>query len=235
MTLASAIITSAYRESNLIAIVSTPSTAEVTEGLALLNSLILSVLGNEVGKELHDIAIGGAYDQSQFVSSWIPENVRLALNLAAARSVSAHPRPYEGQRMAIADVGNNLATRNLTISGNGRLIEAASSITLNTNGLSRQWMYRGDTGNWVRVSALASSDEMPFPVEFDDYFQTRLALRLNPRHSAATAQETIAALKRAETQLRARYRRPRPQQDMGTLGLLNSNRDGFGGCSDLLR
>lgn len=235
MTLASSIIAAAYRENNVVAKVGAPDSLELAEGLALLNSLILSVLGNEVGKELHDIAIGGAYDQSQFVSSWIPENVRLALNLAAARSVSAHPRPYEGQRMAIVDAGNNLASRNLTISGNGRLIEGTTSVTLSTNGLARQWMYRGDTGNWVRVSALASSDEMPFPVEFDDYFQTRLAMRLNPRHSAATAQETIAALKRAETQLRARYRRPRGQQDLGTPGLLNSNRDGFSFGFDLLR
>jgi hypothetical protein len=235
VSLASDIITAAYREPEIVAKVTAPDTIEVAEGLALLNNLVLSVVGNEVGKELHDIAVGGAYDQSQFVSSWIPENARLVLNLGSARSVSAHPRPYDGQRMAIADAGNNLATRNLTLSGNGRLIEGATSVTLNVNGTARQWMYRADTGNWVRISSLAAGDEMPFPQEFDDYFQVRLALRLVSRHSTSLAPESQLALRRAETQLRARYRRPRGQQDMGTLGLLNSNRYGFGGCSDLLR
>lgn len=233
MTLASSIIQSAYRESEVVMKVSTADAIEIAEGLSLLNSLVLSVVGNEVGKELHDIALGGAYDQSQFLTSWIPENVRLVLNLGTARSVSAHPRPYEGQRMAVADAANNLATRNLTISGNGRLVEGAASVVLNVNGMARQWMYRGDTGNWVRITSLAAGDEMPFPIEFDDYFITRLAMRINPRHSVSLTKETLAALQRAETQLRARYRRPRRQQDMGSLGLLNSN--GFGGCFDPLR
>lgn len=235
MTLASSIIQSAYRETEVVAKVTTADAIEQAEGLSLLNSLVLSVVGNEVGKELHDIALGGAYDQSQFLTSWIPENVRLVLNLGTARSVSAHPRPYEGQRMAVADAANNLATRNLTISGNGRLIEGAASQVLNTNGLARQWMYRGDTGNWVRITSLAAGDEMPFPTEFDGYFITRLAMRINPRHSVNLTPESQAALQRAETQIRARYRRPRRQQDMGSLGLLNSNRDGFGGCFDPLR
>jgi hypothetical protein len=137
--------------------------------------------------------------------------------------------------MAIADAGNNLRDTQPHINGNGRLIEGATSVTLNVNGTARQWMYRADTGNWVRISSLAAGDEMPFPQEFDDYFQVRLALRLVSRHSTSLAPESQLALRRAETQLRARYRRPRGQQDMGTLGLLNSNRYGFGGCSDLLR
>jgi hypothetical protein len=233
VSLASAIITAAYRESNLIAIVSTPSTNEITEALARLNSLILSTVGNEAGGELHDITVGGAYDQSQFLSSWIPDNSRLILNLAAARSFFLHPHPYEGQRIAIADAGNNLSTRNLTLTGNGRTIEAASSVVLATNGLARQWLYRGDTGNWVKISSLASSDEMPLPEEFDDYFITMLALRINPRHGAKMSQESMAALTRQRDMIRARYRRPRAQQDLVT-GLMGSSGVGAFG-SNLLQ
>jgi hypothetical protein len=231
MTLVSSVITDAYRESQLIPIVSTPNTNEAAEGLRRFNTLLLSTVGNEAGGELHDITVGGTYDQSQFLSSWIPDNTRLILNLAAARSFFLHPHPYEGQRIAIADVGNNLATRNLTLTGNGRTIEAASSVVLATNGLSRQWLYSG--GNWVRISSLASSDTMPLPEEYDDYFITMLALRLNPRHSSKMSQESMAALTRQRDMIRARYRRPRAQQDLVT-GLMGSSGVGAFG-SNLLQ
>lgn len=227
MTLASEIITRAFRENNIVPIVSSPNTNEQTEALSLLNSIILSVVGNQAGQELHDINIGGSYDQSQFCSNWIPENARLMLSLSGARTFNLHPEPYEGQRLAIADVGGNLATYNLVLTGNGRRIEAATSLTLSTNSATRQWLFRADTANWVRVTDLAASDEMPFPEEFDDYFITRLAMRLAPRNSTQVAQETLDALRRAEHQLRARYRRPRPCQDMPR-GLLNGQSSAFG-------
>jgi hypothetical protein len=49
VTLASSIISDAYRESNLVPLVGTLTTAEQGEGLRLLNNLVLSVMGNEVG------------------------------------------------------------------------------------------------------------------------------------------------------------------------------------------
>lgn len=219
MTLASETITRAYRESNLLALSATVTTAQQNEALPLLNTLILSSVGNEAGAELHEITIGGTYDQSQFCSSWVPDNARLILNLTGARTFTLHPHPYSGQRIAIADAKSNLNTYNLTLSGNGRMIEgAATNLILSTNGMSRQWLYRD--GNWAKISSLAAGDTMPFPEEFDDYFITGLALRLNPRFAQAFSQESAAALQRQRSQLRARYRRPRQQQELGTLGLM---------------
>lgn len=230
MSLASTIITAAYRESNVIPIVSTPSANEIAEGLGRLNTLILSTVGNEAGNELHDITVGGTYDQSQFISTWIPDNSRLILNLASTRTFSLHPQPYDGQRVAIVDTAGNLSSNNLILSGNGRSIEGATSVTLNTNSLSRQWLYTN--GNWARITSLAASDTMPLDEAFDDYFITMLALRLNPRHGATMSQESMAALDRQRSIIRARYRRPRPKQDLGTLGLLgSSNSSGSSGGS----
>lgn len=225
MSLASDIITAAYRESNLVPIVSTPSTAENTEGLRLLNNLILSTIGSEAGQELRDLNIGGEFDQSDFTSNGVPDNARLILNLAAAKTLELDPQPYEGQRIAVADAGNNLTTHNLTLDGNGRRIEAAATLVLATSGMSRQWMYRADTANWVRLTGLIAADEMPFPQDFDDYFIVSLALRLNPRHGRQLAQESIAALDRQRGQIRARYRKPRPRQD-GILGLMGQQGGG---------
>lgn len=227
MTLASDIITRAFRKSNLIAKVSTPEATEAAEGLALLNPIILSAVGFEAGEDLADISVGGTYDQSSYCSPYLPANVRLVLNQSAARTVTLHPNPYEGQRVAIVDAGNNLATYSLTLDGNGRQIEAsASDLVLSTSGISRQWLYRADTANWVRITELASSDQMPFPIEFDPYFITRLAMELNPQYAGQTAQETLDAMQRSERKLRARYRKPRPPQDM-PCGLLNERRSGY--------
>lgn len=231
MTLASDIIQRAYRESNLIPMTATASDNQVGEALPLLNEQLLSALGFEAGSELSDLNIGGAYDQSAHCSLWVPENVRLVLNLTAATTFKLHPHPYEGQRLAAADAGNNLATDSLTLNGNGRLIEGAPTVTLSTSGDARQWLYRGDTANWVKIAALASTDAMPLPQDFDSFFTTRLALRLNPRYGQQLSQLSLAELTKIEGKLRARYRKPRQRQDMPH-GFLGSRRGGSGTIAD---
>jgi hypothetical protein len=208
MTLVSSIITQAYRESNLIAVGTTPTANHIAEALDRLNSIVMSTIGNEVGDPLIDVTVGGTYDESEVLSPWVPKNTRLLLNLTAAETYYLHPNPKNGQRFALADIDNNLSTYNVIINGNGRSIEAAATLTLATNGLARQWMYRGDTGNWVRVATLTSSDQLPFPEDFDDYFITMLALRINPRISQQMSAESLKALSRSRSQLNARYNVP---------------------------
>jgi hypothetical protein len=119
VTLASDIITAAYRESNLIPLVATPSTAQQTEALNRLNPLILSTVGSEAGSELSDLPIGGEFDRSDLVSNGVPRNARLIVNLSGARSINLDPCPYEGQRVAIADAGANFGPHR-GIGGGGR-------------------------------------------------------------------------------------------------------------------
>jgi hypothetical protein len=218
MTLASQIISRAYRRQNTVAKVSSPDSTEQAEALALLNPIILSALGNEAGSELRDLTIGGQFDQRALTTQWVPADARIVLSsLSAATTLYLHPRPYEGQRLALADPGNTLTAHNLTLNGNGRQIEGAATLTLSTNGTVRQWMYRADTGNWVKIASLASSDTMPFPEEFDPYFINALAIELNPQNSEQTTPEIAAAMNRSLAKLRARYRRRRRVQEMDTL------------------
>jgi hypothetical protein len=184
MTLVSQIITDAYRETNLVPLGATISSNMQTEALNRLNSLVMSVVGNEVADGLSELAIGGDFDQTEFATTevGIPDNVRVMLNLSSATSLDLDPMPFDGQRLAVVDVSGTLGTYNLTLSGNGRNIEGASSLTLNTNSLTRQWLYRSDTGNWAKLTDLITSDQLPFPEEFDDFFIISLAARLNPRY-----------------------------------------------------
>lgn len=232
MTTAAQIITDAFREAQMVALNGTVTTTEQTEALRRLNVLIPSVLGNEVGRKLVDVTVGGTYDQSQCLAVFVPEDVRIVLNLTEAQTYKLHPRPYDGQRFAVADVDDNLATYNVVLDGNGRQIEDAATLTLSTDGLVRQWFYRADLGGWVKLTDLATTDNIPFPTEFDDYFVTLLAMRLNPRYrSEGMSAESIAAFQRQESRFEARYRRPRDTQEWGSLGLLGQRARAYGGSS----
>lgn len=209
MTLVSSIIQDAYRETNLIPMGVSPSTNQTTEGLNRLNSLILSTVGFEAGDDLNDLSYGGDYDQSAHINDWIPDNTRLVFNLSGAVTLYVDPDPYDGQRLAFLDAAGNLATYNVTLDGNGRNIEGTATLTLSTDSDSRQWMYRADTGNWIKVETLESTDEMPFPSEFDDYFVLQLAMRLNPRYGQSMAPESVDRMRTMRAKLRSRYRRRR--------------------------
>lgn len=204
-TPASNIVTDAYRESNLIPLGLQPNFNQQTEGLTRLNSLILSTIGNEAGDPLDDLVIGGQFDQSAYMQQYVPDNNRLILNLASPLVINLDPYPFQGQRAAVIDVAGTLGTCPLTINGNGRLIEGVQSIVMNTPSDAREWMYRGDLGAWVKINTLALTDTLPFPARFDDYFVTTLAMRLNPRYGQSLSPESLEALKRARSQLRAYY------------------------------
>lgn len=206
MTQVSDIIARAYRETNLIPRGATPTATEIAEAVPLLNSLILSTMGFEAGEGLTDLIIGGDFDQSDLLIDYVPDNIRLVLNIDTPTIVGLDPYPYEGQRIAIVDVTNNLSTNTITLEGNGRKIEGGISITVDVDGTDVQWMYRGDSGDWVRVAALTQADPMPFPTDFDDYFIVMLALRINPRHGATLSTESQQMLIRNKVRIRNRYR-----------------------------
>jgi hypothetical protein len=215
LTLVSEIIQDAYRQSNIQALGVAVTAAQSAEALRYLNRLVRSVFGNEVGENLEPLPIGRTgidrpsgypyYDQTPAGDWFVPKNRRLMLNLSAPLTVYLHPRPDDGSRFAVIDASNNLATYNLIIDGNGRNIETTPTVTLNTNGTAREWFYREDQANWVKTSSLITTDVFPFPEEFDDYFVTMLAIRLNPAYGVALDNQNQFLMNRALRQLRARY------------------------------
>lgn len=212
MTLVSSILLQAYRESNLIALGTTAlNPNQETEALARLNAIIASVLGWEAGENLKQWPVGTAGyvdpDAGLRRDVWKcpPINSTLVLNLTQAETIYLPEKPSDGARMSVQDLGGNLATYNVVLDGNGRLIEAARTLTLNTDSLNRTWLYRADLGDWRRVSTLVAADEMPFPIEFDDMFIILLAIRLNPRYGRKMDEQTAIMLSRAQRMFTARY------------------------------
>lgn len=215
MTLVSQIIKDAYRQSNLLAITADPTTLQQTEALRYLNRIHKSVFGNEAGEQLEPFPLGRVdinrpagypwYNETPPGDWYVPKNQRLMCNLAYPATVYLHPQPDDGSRFAVIDVAQTLDTCPLSVVGNGRRIEAAETLVLSTVGLDAQWFYRGDLGNWLRLTSLDLTDEYPFPEEFDDFFITLLAMRLNPSYATALAGESMQVFARAKKQFQSRY------------------------------
>lgn len=216
MTLVSDIINRAFRVSNITGTGATPTTAEQTEALALLQSFTEGVFGNEAGDGFYNMPIGSEgierpsgypwYETVPDDSDWfVPENYRLFMNLAEPVTLYLHPSPDDGARFALRDIQSNFSTNNVTIFGNGRLIDGNPSLVLNTDGDAGEWFYNADEGNWVRYADLTLEGQFPFPTEFDDYFIMSLAMRLNPLYGKQIDQQSLEFYRRSKRQLQARY------------------------------
>jgi len=216
MTTVTKIIDRAFRVANLTAAGTSPTTAEQTEALEYLQSFVKGVFGNEAGDDFVDMAIGSQgisrpagfpwYDTVPDGNDWfVPMDYRLFVNIDEPVTLYLHPQPDDGARFAIRDMQSNFATYNVTLEGNGRLIDGATSATLSTDGEAGEWFYRADTGNWVKYTNLVLANEFPFPEEFDDYFVMSLAMRINPGYGKTIDQQSLTFYNRSQRQLRARY------------------------------
>ena len=216
MTTVRTLIEDALREGGILALGESAEAAIATEGLRRLNVLFRSLLGNELGDNLVNMSYGAngltnsfgvADNRDSFVdSTYVPTNTNLLVNLAQTKTIYLDPNPKDGARFAVVDVSGNFDTIPFTINGNGRTIEGSASVTMSTAGETREWFFRADLGDWVKVMDLDFGDESPFPMQFDDFLTTSLALRLNPRYGQSLNPETLAVLTRARSQFRSKYR-----------------------------
>lgn len=236
MALVSQIITDAYRESNLIALGASPTAAQSAEALRLLDQVVSSMFGHEMGEQLDDLPIGSnnisrpsgfPWSNTTLAGEWVvPKNARLILNLTAPLTVYLNPMPDAGSFFGIMDLSNNLATYPLTVMANGRTIGGATSLVVNTNATASTYFYRHDIGDWVLISPLATTSTFPFPKGFEPLFTILLAQRLNPRYGATMAPESQAILARGLTAFKARYRQHIQSASDPALRLLPSRKRG---------
>lgn len=215
MTTVAEIIAAAYRESNLTALGVSPTSAQSTEALPRLQAIIQSALGAEVGYILEDWSVitatnitnpaGVALTTAQATAWRVKPQARLQCALTAATTLYLDPQPQDGQRVAVVDAKLTFDTYNLTLDGNGRLIAGGLTKVLSTEGQTAEYIFNADAGEWLPVLGLTTSDNMPFPEAFDDYFIIKLATRLNPRYGRPLAAESQAVMEGTREALRERY------------------------------
>lgn len=215
MTSTTVIIQDAFRESNIIGVDDVPTTDQQTEAMRRLSSLVAAVYGYDVGEELADWMVGYQgqmypnYGWTELKWRWPLENSRILLNMNTEQTLYFPLRPNDGARMQIIDVQGVLATYPVTISANGRLIEGAPTLLLNTDDLNQTWIFNAEQANWVPQEVTLIDEEMPFPSAFDDYFIIKLAARINPRYGRSLDELSIARLQEQQEKLEAKYRQSR--------------------------
>lgn len=219
MTLVSTILVDGYREANMVALGRPLNTNQVTEALRLLNQIFSAIYGFDAGEALGDWPLGDfGRENPQYSAEYYTEqqidrptiNKRLVAVNEDPKTVYLTPYPQDGSRMAIIDPYGRLSTVPVTLNANGRSIEGVEEILLNTNGLSRQWFYRADTGNWTAISDVTETDQMPFPAEYDMMFGIMLALRLSPRYGRQMPAESATVLQQKRREFVARYLQSQP-------------------------
>lgn len=218
MTLISSLITDAFREGNVLPLGKAPTANQLAEALRLYNQNVKSIYGSDAGEPLNDWPLGiFGVDEPGFTDPRSPQciaypsiNRRLLVNNTAAMTVYLTPYPQDGARMGIADQYGRLAAVPVTLDANGRIIEGAATKVLNVNGTFQEWFYRADLGQWVKLTDLLSTDQNPFPDEFDAFFYIGLALRINPRYGREMDAQTSLVYKAQRNQFIARYLQSQP-------------------------
>lgn len=210
MTTATVLLNRAFREGNLIPIAQAPKPAELAEGLAILNSYMLSQFTSTVGEKLREWPVPGRQRTADTSRDYplapgasrplwpvhrrlVPINSRVIWD-GSDQHIYLHDKPQDGSLFATA-LGSGAEAANdgtLTIDGNGRRISDADSLSIaKADLIPSRWFYRADTANWTPIEALALTDDMLFPDEFDDLWVCGCSIRLAPRYgktiSAATA------------------------------------------------
>lgn len=203
----------AYRETILLSETEFPTPTQAKEILNVYNELIASLYGTTVGERLQDWPLGSfgrdapqqpaLPDPSILNQPWL--NARLIVLNTGAYTVYLDGKPQDGARYGILDPYSRLAANPVTLDGNGRPIEASATLLLNTNGLTREWMYRADLGQWVKLSTLAATDTHPFPAVFDQMFRIMLSMRISPRFGATIDDTTQSIVQSGFRDFKARY------------------------------
>lgn len=233
------IIQQAFRSANITPVGTQPTTAQQTEALARLNTIVKNVLGYELGEPLSDWTAPYPqrtspvqanfpqlpYDQTfdlsvlsspatnttvnQTVWQNPPQNTRIVFG-GVTGTVYFPAAPDDGAQMALVQGSGagdgGVPGAILTLNGNGRTIEGANTQTETDPVTEKRWLYRADIADWVALATLELADEMPFSEDVDDFWITRLCIRLCPEYGKSASPELANAYKVAKAQFLAKYK-----------------------------
>lgn len=214
MTTAQVIINRALRETQILPSDVAPTTEQTNEALPLLQGIVeryvrapiitlwlgdLSDVKQQRGVIMRDFTLY----QDRVA---IPQDIYLNCLLDGPKTIRLPPSPGDGARMVIIDVANTFGTNNLTIDGNGNLVDGGNSLVLATSGQGVSLLYRRELANWIIVPAeLGLSNNLPYPAMYDDLFVIELAMRLDPRYGKEMSPITVETYKQVRSQFVGRY------------------------------
>lgn len=236
MTVVSTLLRGAYREGNLVPVGTSPSAAELTEGLDLFNRLMLSTFGFTVGLKLRDWRIkevqrtgsvsrvypllpGSQIPRVPQYPLYPPTNARIIWDGSPVHAYFPEA-PDDGAVMGLVAGSGAASTSDqgeLTLDGNGLTIAGLELTEYDSLAMvtPKRWFYRADLANWLVVEPLAATAECLFPEEIDDLWVCSLSIRLAPRYGKDISASTVERVKTMKTTLRARYQQTEPTPSGG--------------------
>lgn len=210
------IIQNSLRESNILGAGVSPTGTELDEAVNEYNDLIFNLLGHEIGQETMDWPVGGTPKEAIYGDTWteaqwslpIP-NSRLIVSVGTTQNIKLPQDPDNG---CMIEVVNATSTSiQVILEGNGRLIDNATSYSITglvTNPI--RLFYRANEGQWmIFPNSFSATDDHPFPSQYNIFFQTALAARLNPRYGREMPPLVEAAFKDALLKLKKDYQQPK--------------------------
>ena len=219
MTVVADLIEKSFFEAGLTTELQHATPTQTRNAMDTLANLVKFLYGGVAGEYFTQWPLGNygrsansrPIDNTQ-VDHYPPINSMLVAVNEQAITVHLPVEPSDGARIGVIDPFNRLATYPVTIDGNGRAIGGAAQAVVNTNGSAPIWFFRADLGNWVLITPLLITDEMPFPEEYDQMFILMMAMRLNPAYGRNISSVQAGWLKEFRQQFTARYVQSAPLQ-----------------------
>lgn len=215
-TLKAELASDAFREGNLIAVGQIPIDAELDESQKLLNRLIISLLGTEIGEHFQTLHLPRLTQNCEVRHIEDPNkpkaNRRVLLSNSTNETIELPRNPMDGARFAISNVN---ATGLVILDGMGAFIDNGvrdplTSLSLSTSpGDQYDWFYRADLSMWVLTQASQAFDSLtfsPFPPEIDGLLVAGTSLRLQAYYGNEPVGGTVSEYQRMIKVVRARYR-----------------------------
>jgi hypothetical protein len=167
-----------------------PTADELSDGMARLQSIVDGLFGFPIGGPLADVVV----EQD----TTLEPDARALVFASTPITLTPCDMPTNGTRMQIKDMLGNFATYPVTIPS------LPTDIVMNTNGQNDTYVYLEDIASWFGISNLTADSAIP--LGDDEYFTLELAKRLAPMFGASLTAESAAALQRAWSRIRARFR-----------------------------
>jgi hypothetical protein len=178
-----------------------PMPAQAQYCLKALNNYIRQLTGYGASLPLQEVRSSGSYQVRREYPA-----VRVLMQSGGTVTLPEE-RMADGARIEVVDASGNAAASNITIAGNGWLIDGLNTLTITEDSGSALIMFRADLGMWKELGTLALSDPLPFPADFDEAIALNAAKRYH-RFGQRLSADAEEQAKEGARRLYARYVRP---------------------------
>ncbi len=154
---------------------------------------------------LYETYAGREYFETNMNVDPTLENDIRAMVATSGVTLTCPVTPVEGARFSVIPMGVTV-----TVAPNGRLLEGATSNVSVTS--ATEWIYRADTGNWVKMTELTGSTEIPFAGWMDGPLHILVGQHAAPAFEVDLSSRA-EAIKEGRGTIMTRIGRPRQRQD----------------------